>query len=141
MARIVAGYTIEHEELVKLLETAGWGPGPGEPEFSPKDAMMAFISWRYAQPKPEDTAKQLPLPRPQYWFDKDEKLILAFMTRYSAEKDNWKTLRFREMPIDIEIRNMFIAYTGNVLDPQKMHFWSTPETYLHLPLATRLILD
>ncbi|TFY75640.1 hypothetical protein EWM64_g8373 [Hericium alpestre] len=139
MARIVAGYTIEHEELVKMLKAQGWGPEPGEPELSVKEAMMTFISWRCAQPEPEDITKAL--PRPQYWYDKDDNEILAFMTRYSGEKANWRTLRYREMPKDREIRDRFIAQTGNVLDAKKMRFWSSPETYLHLPLGTKLFLD
>ena len=48
--------------------------------------------------------------------------------------DNPK-LRFKEMPIDLEVRDRFIAQTGNVLDPKKMKFWSLPENVLHVPLG------
>ena len=56
------------------------------------------------------------------------------MTRYSPDVDNPR-LRFKEMPIDIEIRDRFIAQTGNVLDPRKMKFWSLPENDLRIPLV------
>ena len=56
------------------------------------------------------------------------------MTKSSPHVDN-ANLRFREMPIDIEVRDRFIARTGNVLDPSKMKFWSLPEYALHVPLG------
>jgi hypothetical protein len=56
------------------------------------------------------------------------------MTRRSDDMDN-PNLRFKEMPIDVEIRERFIAQTGNVLDPRKMKFWSLPENVLHVPLG------
>ena len=55
------------------------------------------------------------------------------MTKRSREVDNLK-LRFKEMPKDREIRDRFIAETGNVLDPNKMQFWSLPDYVLHVPL-------
>ena len=55
------------------------------------------------------------------------------MTKRSREVNNLK-LRFKEMPIDREIRDRFIAETGNVLDPNKMKFWSLPDYALHVPL-------
>lgn len=56
------------------------------------------------------------------------------MTRRSDNVDNLN-LRFKEMPIDVEIRDRFIAQTGNVLDPGKMKFWSLPENVVHVPLG------
>lgn len=56
------------------------------------------------------------------------------MTRRSDNVDN-PNLRFKEMPIDVEVRDRFIAQTGNVLDPRKMKFWSLPENVLHVPLG------
>jgi hypothetical protein len=56
------------------------------------------------------------------------------MTRRSDDIDKPR-LRFKEMPIDKEIRDRFIAQTGNVLDPRKMKFWSLPENILHVPLG------
>jgi Fe-S-cluster formation regulator IscX/YfhJ len=68
------------------------------------------------------------------WYDKDGNLVHAFMTRRSPDVDNPK-LRFKEMAIDVEIRDRFIAQTSNVLDPKKMRFWSLPENVLQLPLG------
>jgi hypothetical protein len=56
------------------------------------------------------------------------------MTRRSTDVENPK-LRFKEMPIDVEVRDRFIAETGNVLDPKKMKFWSLPETHVRVPLS------
>jgi hypothetical protein len=56
------------------------------------------------------------------------------MTRRSNEVANLN-LRFKEMPIDVEIRDRFIKQTGNVLNLDKMQFWSLPETFLHVPLG------
>lgn len=56
------------------------------------------------------------------------------MTRRSNDVTNLN-LRFKEMPIDIEIRDRFIKQTGNVLNADKMKFWSFPETFVHVPLG------
>jgi len=56
------------------------------------------------------------------------------MTRRSNDVTN-PNLRFKEMPIDVEIRDRFIKRTGNVLNPDKMQFWSFPETFVHVPLG------
>jgi hypothetical protein len=56
------------------------------------------------------------------------------MTRKSPEVTN-HNLWFTEMPRDIEIQDRFIAQTGNVLDPNKMKFWSLPEYILRVPLG------
>ena len=45
MVRIFAGYIIEQDELVRLLEAQGCGPEPGE-EFTVPDAWMNFLAWR-----------------------------------------------------------------------------------------------
>ena len=67
------------------------------------------------------------------WYDKNGNHVHAFMTKRSREVNNLK-LRFKEMPKDREIRDRFIAETGNVLDPNKMKFWSLPDYVLHVPL-------
>jgi len=56
------------------------------------------------------------------------------MTRRSNDVAN-SNLRFKEMPIDVEIRDRFIEQTGSVLNPDKMQFWSLPENLLHVPLG------
>jgi hypothetical protein len=56
------------------------------------------------------------------------------MTRRSNDVVNLN-LRFREMPIDVKIRDRFIERTGGVLNPDKMQFWSLPETFVHIPLG------
>jgi hypothetical protein len=56
------------------------------------------------------------------------------MTKKSPQVTN-HNLRFREMPIDVEIRDRFIGQTGNMLDTNKMKFWSLPEYALHVPLG------
>lgn len=56
------------------------------------------------------------------------------MTRRSDDLPNPK-LRFKEMPIDIEVRDKFVKETGNVLDPSKLKFWSLPENVLHFSLG------
>jgi hypothetical protein len=68
------------------------------------------------------------------WYDKDGNHVYAIMTKSSPDMDNPK-LRFKEMPIDVEVRDRFIAETGNVLDPKKMKFWSHPENILRVPLT------
>ena len=55
------------------------------------------------------------------------------MTRCSKDVTN-SNRRFKETPIDTEVRDRFIALTGNVLKPEKMKFWSLPETFVHVPL-------
>ncbi|KZP19951.1 hypothetical protein FIBSPDRAFT_862178 [Athelia psychrophila] len=136
MVRVVAGYTIEQDELVRFIAAQpDWGPVPGDPQLSVDDAWMIFIRWRKAQPQHDADPRNL-FPRPQYWYDKDERHVHAFMTRHSKDVDNPR-LRFREMPIDKEIRDRFIEKTGGVLDPAKMRFWSFPETSLYVPLAGR----
>lgn len=56
------------------------------------------------------------------------------MTRRSNDVANL-SLRFKEMPLDVEIWDRFIKRTGNVLNPDKMQFWSLPETFVHVPLG------
>jgi hypothetical protein len=56
------------------------------------------------------------------------------MTRRSKDVAN-SNLRFKETPIDVEIRGRFITRTGGVLNPDKMQFWSFPETSVHVPLS------
>ena len=56
------------------------------------------------------------------------------MTRRSNDVANL-SLRFKEMPIDVEIRDRFIKQTGSVLIPEMMQFWSLPETFVHVPLG------
>jgi hypothetical protein len=56
------------------------------------------------------------------------------MTRRSNDVVNLN-LRFSERPIDVEIRDRFIERTGSVLNPDKMQFWSLPETFVHVPLG------
>ena len=56
------------------------------------------------------------------------------MTGCSPDVNN-PNLRFKEMPVDVEIRDRFNTQTGNVLDPEKMKFWSLPEDALHAPLG------
>lgn len=68
------------------------------------------------------------------WYDKDEIHVHAFMTRLSNDVDNLN-LRFREMPVDRDIRDRFIEQTGDVLDPAKMRFWSFLETSLYVPVG------
>ncbi|KIJ13207.1 hypothetical protein PAXINDRAFT_100809 [Paxillus involutus ATCC 200175] len=132
MVRIFAGYTIEQDELVRFLEAQGLDPEPpGEPHFTVDGAWMSFLGWRGAQPR-EGDPKTL-LPWPQYWYDKDGNHVHAFMTKRSNELRNEKA-RFKEMPIDIEIRDRFIKETGNVLDPNKMKFWSLPEDALYFSM-------
>jgi len=63
MVRIFAGYTIEQDELVHFLEAQGWGPEPGEPEFTVDDAWMTFMSWRGVQPRHGDLKTLLPWPQ------------------------------------------------------------------------------
>jgi len=58
------------------------------------------------------------------WYDRGGNHVL--MTRSSPDLDNPK-LHFKGVPIDVEIRDMFITQTGNVLDPKKMKIWSLPE--------------
>ncbi|KAM6495592.1 hypothetical protein JOM56_008298 [Amanita muscaria] len=132
MVRIFAGYTIEQDELVRFLAALGWGPEHGEPQFTVDEAWMTFMSWRGAQPRCGDPKTLFPWP--QYWWDKDGGHVHAFMTRRSEDLPNPK-LRFKEMPIDIEIRDRFVKQTGNVLDPSKMKFWSLPENVLHFSLT------
>ncbi|KAF8227056.1 hypothetical protein L208DRAFT_1406105 [Tricholoma matsutake] len=132
MVRIFAGYTIEQDELVRFLEEQGWGPEPGEPQLTVTEAWMNFMSWRASKPRRGDLKTLLPWV--QYWYDKGGNHVHAFMTRRSDNVDNLN-LRFKEMPIDVEIRDRFIAQTGNVLDPGKMKFWSLPENVVHVPLG------
>jgi len=67
-------------------------------------------------------------------YDKDGNHVHAFMTRQSNDVANLN-LRFKEMPLDVEIRDRFIKQTGDVLNPDKMQFWSLPESFLHVPLG------
>jgi hypothetical protein len=60
MVRIFAGYTIEQDELVRLLQALGWGPEPGEPELTVADAWMNFFSWRCTKPRRGDLNTLLP---------------------------------------------------------------------------------
>jgi hypothetical protein len=60
MVRIFAGYTIEQDELVRFLEAQGWGPEPGQPQFTVTEAWMTFMSWRGAQPRRGDPKTLLP---------------------------------------------------------------------------------
>ena len=62
MVRIFAGYIIEQDELVRPLKTQGWGPEPGEPEFTVDDAWMNFMSWRGAQLRRGDLKTLFPWP-------------------------------------------------------------------------------
>ncbi|KZP26440.1 hypothetical protein FIBSPDRAFT_887238 [Athelia psychrophila] len=133
MVRVVAGYTIEQDDLVRFLDAQGWGPEPGCHEFSVDNAWINFQSWRKEQPQNDTNPKTL-VPRPQYWYDRDENHVHAFMTRHSREVENLN-LRFCEMPIDREIRDRFIKNAGCVLDPAKMLFWSCLETSLYLKKA------
>ena len=55
------------------------------------------------------------------------------MTRCSKDITN-SNLLFKKMPIDAEVRDRFITLTGNVLKPEKMKFWSLPETFMDVPL-------
>ena len=63
MVRIFAGYIIEQDELVRFLKAQGWGPEPGEPEFTVEDAWMNFMSWRGAQPRHGDLKSLFPWPQ------------------------------------------------------------------------------
>jgi hypothetical protein len=63
MVRILAGYTIEQDELVRFLKAQGCGPEPGEPELTVDDAWMKFISWRGAQPRRGDLKTLFPWPQ------------------------------------------------------------------------------
>ncbi|KIM79921.1 hypothetical protein PILCRDRAFT_548583 [Piloderma croceum F 1598] len=63
MVRIFAGYIIEQDELVRFLKAQGWGPEPGEPEFTVDDAWMNFMSWRGAQPRRGDLKTLFPWPQ------------------------------------------------------------------------------
>ena len=45
MVRILAGYTIEQDELVRFLEFQGFVPEDGELEFTIQEAWMMFMSW------------------------------------------------------------------------------------------------
>ena len=60
MVRIMAGYTIEQDELVRFLEAQGWGPEPGEPEFDVTDAWINFLSWRASKPRQGDLETLMP---------------------------------------------------------------------------------
>ncbi|GLB37016.1 hypothetical protein LshimejAT787_0400670 [Lyophyllum shimeji] len=131
MVRIFAGYTMEQDELVRFLAAQGWGPEPGELQFTIDEAWMTFLSWRGAQPRRGDLKTLFPWP--QYWYNKDGEHVHAFMTRRSDDVSNPR-LRFKEAPLDLEIRDRFIEQTGNVLDPSKMKFWSLPENVLHFSL-------
>lgn len=62
MVRIFAGYTIEQDELVRFLTAQGWGPEPGEPQFTVDEAWMTFLSWRGAQPRNGDPKTLFPWP-------------------------------------------------------------------------------
>jgi hypothetical protein len=59
MVRIFAGYTIEQNELVRLLVKQGWGAEPGEPELTVADAWINFLSWRLS--KAHDIKPSLPM--------------------------------------------------------------------------------
>ena len=63
MVRIFAGYIIEQDELVRFLKAQGWGPQPGEPEFTVEDAWINFMSWRGAQPRHGDLKTLFPWPQ------------------------------------------------------------------------------
>lgn len=63
MVKVVAGYTIEQDELVRFLHAQGWGPGPGDPEFTVEDAWMIFTRWRKAEPQQGDPKKVFPQPQ------------------------------------------------------------------------------
>jgi hypothetical protein len=63
MVKILAGYIIEQDELVHFLKVQGWGPKPGEPEFTVEDAWLNFISWRGAEPRDGDPKTLLPWPQ------------------------------------------------------------------------------
>ena len=45
------------------------------------------------------------------------------------------SLRFKKMPIDVEIWDRFIKQMGDMLNLDKMKFWSLPETFVHVPLG------
>lgn len=64
MVRVVAGYTIEQDDLVRFLDAQGWGPEPGCHEFSVDNAWINFQSWRKEQPQNDTNPKTL-VPRPQ----------------------------------------------------------------------------
>jgi len=105
MVVIVAGYIIEQDELVRFLEAQGWGAEPDEPELT-VTTTWHFIAWRTSKPLSGDLKTLLPWV--QRWYDKNRNHVHAFMTKRSREVSNLK-LRFKEMPIDTEIRNRFIA--------------------------------
>ena len=63
MVRILAGYTIEQDELVRFLKSQDLGPEPGEPELDDDEAWMKFISWRGAQPQRGDPQTLFPWPQ------------------------------------------------------------------------------
>lgn len=56
------------------------------------------------------------------------------MMRHSSNVTN-SNLHFKEMPIDVKIRDKFIKQMGSVLNLDKMQFWSFPETFIHILLG------
>jgi hypothetical protein len=60
MLRIIAGYTIEQDELVHFLEAQGLGPEPGEPKLDVTTAWMNFMSWRWSKPRNGDLKTLMP---------------------------------------------------------------------------------
>jgi hypothetical protein len=70
------------------------------------------------------------------WYDKKGNHVHAIVTKYSPNLNDLdiRNKCFKERPLDMEIRDRFIAQTGNVLDPKKMKFWSLPQGVLHAPL-------
>jgi hypothetical protein len=52
------------------------------------------------------------------WYDKKGNHAHAFMTRCSPDLNN-PNKRFKEMLVDVEIRDRFVAQTGNVLDQKR----------------------
>ena len=56
----MAGYTIEQDELVRFLEAQGWGPEPGEPQFTVAETWMNFMGWRTSKPIRGDLKTLMP---------------------------------------------------------------------------------
>ncbi|OBZ73791.1 hypothetical protein A0H81_05879 [Grifola frondosa] len=129
MAKILAGYTLEQDELAAFIKAAGYGPGPGEPDPAPFETWMDFMEWRANQPPVVQDPNTI-VPYPHWFNDMEGKHVHAFITRTSKPHVTNMNLRFKESDIDRLIRDRFIKMSNNIFQASNMRFFSLPSNYV-----------